>query len=192
MQHWLIGYGSLMDRASAERTLGAGLSMLPVVLDSWRRDFGLAISRSANYRCRVCLGGTEGIAAADAQPSEGSQLAAVAIRVDLLQLQDADQRETSYRRVALPSSASSLPGTSWIYQGLSKHRLGASVVPAEYWALIAAAAKGHPAGKLILQDRPSLPLADLEFVRYQEAEPLGQCECWQSGSGSNYPWFCVS
>jgi hypothetical protein len=68
-----------MDRASAERTLGTDIELVPVVLTGWQRDFNLAISNSSHYRCRICAGGRQGIAAADAQPAAGSSMAAMAI-----------------------------------------------------------------------------------------------------------------
>ena len=166
-----------MDQASAERTLGAGIELVPVVLTGWQRDFNLAISNSSHYRCRICAGGRQGIAAADAQPAAGSSMAAMAIKVSEQQLIDADQREISYQRVQVTDKDLPLEGLVWIYQGLAKHRDGAKVLPAEYWQLIARAAEQHPFRASILKEAPKLPLADLELIRYNGKQIQGACSC---------------
>jgi hypothetical protein len=177
MQQWLIGYGSLMNQDSAQRILGPDIKFIPVVLPGWQRDFNLAISNSLHYRCRICAGGRQGIAAADAQPATESFMAAMAIKVSEAQLIDADQREISYQRVQVTNKSLPLKGSVWIYQGLAKHRNGAKVLPKQYWQMIAQAAELHPSRESILKEAPKLPLADLEFIRYKGKQVRGICSC---------------
>ena len=177
MQQWLIGYGSLMDQDSAERTLGPDIKLIPVVLPGWQRDFNLAISSGSHYRCRICAGGLQGVAAADAQPATGSSMAAMAIKVSEAQLVDTDQREISYQRVKVTNAGLPLEGPVWIYQGLAEHRSGAKVLPKQYWQMIAKAAERHPSRDSILQEVPKLPLADLELIRYNGKQIKGICSC---------------
>lgn len=167
---WLIGYGSLMDRQSAERTLGSCLEMVPVVIEGWQRDFNIAIRFPGHYRCASCRGAVLGVAAADAQPSKGGSLGGMALRVSEETLKACDLREVSYRRVMIPAPQG-IAGPTWIYQGLPEHRQGARVVPRSYWEKVARADRSQ------VNSPPVLPLADLEFIRYQDLEPQGECRC---------------
>lgn len=166
-----------MHRRSAERTLGEGVEIVPVMVEGWSRDFELAIGTPEHYRCQLCLGRRDGIASADAQPREGEQMAAVAIRVGEEQLKACDLRETpAYRRVEI-AAPNGLEGRVWIYQGRKEHRQGAEVLPRKYWETIEEAAEAHPYKERILKDRPSMEMAELELIRYSSDTPKGTCTC---------------
>lgn len=150
--------------------------MEPVVVPGWQRDFDLSILNPAHYRCRRCRGVLEGVAAADAQPSRGARMAAVAIAVDEAQLRACDRREQTYMRVQV-MRLPGLPGIAWVYQGRKERRKGARLLPLGYWQKMEQAAEIHPYGEMILGDKPDIPMPDLEFVRYLDAEPEGICRC---------------
>lgn len=180
MKNWLFGYASLMDPVSAARTLGASPRMIPVVLSGFGRDFGLSIRFPDHYRCAHCKGRVYGVAAADCQPDSSSCLAGFALPVSLSQLEACDRREVSYRRVEVSECCEpALPGRVWVYCGLPEFRVPPGVLPLAYWQMIEQAAASHPAGELILSDRPDLPLRDLEFIRYTSLVPEGECACLQ-------------
>lgn len=97
----LIGYGTLLSRASAGRTLGrpGGLAreMLPVTVRGYRRLFNLRPDHYVASR----VWGRPGIenGAMNVEPAAGEEFNGLAFRVSRQELELLDQRESAYDRI---------------------------------------------------------------------------------------------
>jgi hypothetical protein len=110
---YIIGYGSLMQDESRQRTSPNAGPAQPVDVSGFRRGWfakGSAVGFSTTFLGVV--------------PDAGSHLNAVAYRIDLTELKATDRRETSYCRTKVPSDdvMAKVPapmqmrdGEAWIY-----------------------------------------------------------------------------
>ena len=103
----LIGYDTLMCRASAGRTLGRpeGLEreMLPVLVHGFRRLFNM---RPDHYEASEIWGwpGIEN-GAMNVEPAPGERFNGLALRVTARELQLMDRRENAYERIEVEARA---------------------------------------------------------------------------------------
>ena len=102
MEHGLvIGYGTLLYRASLERTVGRAeggvRELLPVLVHGFRRLFNM---RPDHYAASD-LWGRPGVenGAMNVEPAAGVSLNAVAFRVEPEELERLDERESAYDRL---------------------------------------------------------------------------------------------
>jgi len=99
----VVGYGTLMSRASAGRTLSAAVEergFFPVVVPGFRRLYNL---RPEHYQpsLRLSQAPVE-VAAANVQPAPGSCFNGLAFRVSSAELPVLDDRERYYARIQVP------------------------------------------------------------------------------------------
>jgi hypothetical protein len=100
----LVGYGTLLYRDSLGHSIGATPAesklIVPVVVRDYKRLFNL---RPEHYQSshKLNAAGNE-LGAMNVEPSTGSSFNAVAIPVNLLELEILDRRERYYQRVTAP------------------------------------------------------------------------------------------
>jgi len=99
----VVGYGTLLSRASVARTLGGGMEgqlFTPVVVRDFKRLFNL---RPDHYTASMKHSRDPvEVLAANAQPSPGSSFNGLAFRVAREELAALDERERWYDRVRVP------------------------------------------------------------------------------------------
>lgn len=105
LREWplVVGYGTLLSRASVARTVGEGVEerpFLPVVVPGFKRLFNL---RPEHYEpsFRLSPDPVE-VAAANVQPCPGASFNGLAFRVAPQELPALDERERYYQRVRVP------------------------------------------------------------------------------------------
>lgn len=96
----LVGYGTLLDRASMKKTLGSSAQakpFLPVIIPGFRRLFNLVPDHyEPSFRLRK---EPVEVAAANVQVAEGGTLNGLAVPVTRQELAALDERERFYERV---------------------------------------------------------------------------------------------
>jgi cation transport regulator ChaC len=128
---YVVGYGSLMDPASASAALGRAVTardLVPVRLHGWERRW------SVGEQVRLD-GGRDHVTAAflDVQPAESSAVSAVMIRISQPELKRLALREKNYEAHDLSSAARLTGGRSieprasvWCFVGSEEHQVRSS------------------------------------------------------------------
>ena len=148
VDHWVFGYGSLVDPQSAAETIGRIPPMIPSVLPGWRRRWnGLTDNRvERRYLCLDCGGAPAWVVCLNCEPDAGSECSGVLVGVTDAELAALDDRERRYDRTRVGADAFVPPAPAdtpvWIYERkpeLVLDRLPPgerAVLPSAYLALV--------------------------------------------------------